>query len=215
VTVGALLLAAGAGRRAAPRDKLTTRDPAGRSLFSHALGILLASRVDRILVLLGERPERLVAELPEDRRLSAAVVPDHAEGVAASLRAGIGIAGAEGWQAAFVCLADMPWIRAETLDRMTVQAQEQHADAVVPVCQGRRGNPVLWQARMFPRLRDLKGDTGGRHLLSAEDVAVEPVDTDDPGILCDYDTPERLDRFAAGERAAGDAPCLPQRPDGR
>jgi len=199
VKTGALLLAAGAGRRAAPRDKLTTRDPDGRSLFSHALASLLASQVDRILVLLGERAERLLAELPEhDARLATALVPDHAEGMAASLRAGISTAQAEGWQATFVCLADMPWIRAAMIDRMAAALADAPTDVLVPVCRSRRGNPVLWQASMFPRLRALRGDVGGRHLLDAQDVVVRTIETGDPAILCDYDTPERLDRFSAG-----------------
>ena len=38
-------------------------------------------------------------------------------------------------------------------------------DIVMPVKDGRRGNPVLWSRRYFPAMQKLTGDTGAKTIL--------------------------------------------------
>ena len=185
---GALVLAGGAGRRARPWDKLLTRDRSGQPMIARTLGAVGASGADPVVLVLGHEAARIRVACPGAAFLHAA---DHAEGLAASLRCGI---------AALVCLGDMPLVLPATIDRLlgAWRAACPRPDAVLPVSNGCRGNPVLWDRRMFETLLGLRGDNGARALLDRPHHAVLAVETDDPGVLEDFDTPARLASFHAG-----------------
>ncbi len=195
--VGALVLAGGAGRRARPWDKLLTRDPFGHTMIARTLEAAEASGADPVLLVLGHDAARLRSACPGAASLHAA---DHAEGLAASLRCGIAEAERDGWDAVLVCLGDMPLVLPATLRRLIGSWQEAspRRDAVLPLWNGRRGNPVLWDRRMFPSLLGLRGDAGARALLDRSSTAVLAVEVEDEAVLEDFDTPERLASFRAG-----------------
>lgn len=193
--VGALVLAGGAGRRAAPHDKLLAHDASGRTMIARTTAEAQASRLDQVLLVLGHDAGRIRAACPG---VAFVVAGDHAEGLAASLRCGISHADAAGWGAALVCLGDMPLVSSSLLDRLleAYRGAEPPPDAVVPLCRGVRGNPVLWDRRMFPQLRALSGDKGARCLLDAPHLRSLALETDDPAVLADFDTPDRVALFA-------------------
>lgn len=92
-----------------------------------------------------------------------------------------------------VALADMPWVRRDTLSAVRAAAC---ADGItVPVHQGRRGHPVAFGRSLWGELAALRGDVGARELLRRHRVAAVAVD--DPGVAADVDTPGDL----AGDRA--------------
>ena len=166
-------------------------------MLEWTIATIHASQVERMLLVVGHAAARLDDVCPW---LPRVVAEDHAEGLAATLRRGIAVAERDGWAAALVCLGDMPLVRPRTIDRL-IEAYDEATgavDAVVPLYDGARGNPVLWDRRMFSALRALQGDRGGRALLAMPGLIGVSVQTDDPGVLADFDTPERLAAFAAG-----------------
>jgi molybdenum cofactor cytidylyltransferase len=64
--------------------------------------------------------------------------------------------------------------------------------AAAPAHGGRRGHPVLFAAALFPRLAALSGDSGARALLDDLGPGLALVESDDPGVLLDIDTPDDL-----------------------
>ncbi len=78
-----------------------------------------------------------------------------------------------------------------------------HAPVCVPVNDGRRGNPVLWPARLFPSLMRIGGDVGGRAVLGSAAERIVEVAMPDAAVLIDIDDAERL---AALTAARGNAP---------
>ncbi len=181
MTVGALVLAAGSGRRMGAGGKLTA-DFRGKPLVAHAVDAVLAAGLPA-LVVLGDRADAVRAALA-GRDVAFVTAPDYAEGMAASLRAGIAAVPPE-WQAILVALGDMPLIHPATLAALAA-AQ----GIVIPRYNGHRGNPVRWPRSHFPDLAALTGDTGARALLERHHV--EFLDFQDPGILADIDTPADL-----------------------
>jgi molybdenum cofactor cytidylyltransferase len=117
---------------------------------------------------------------------------DYAQGLSASLKAGIA-ALPDGAAAALVCLGDMPLVTGRMLDRLidAWDADEGRA-IVVPTHQGRAGNPVLWSRRFFPEILDLAGDTGARALLRRHEEQVCEVEIGDDAVLRDFDTVDSL-----------------------
>jgi molybdenum cofactor cytidylyltransferase len=87
----------------------------------------------------------------------------------------------------------MPLLRAEHLDRLIAAfAPKEGRSIVVPIFEGRRGNPVLWGAEFFPSMRRLGGDAGARALIAENADQVVEVDLQSEAVLVDVDTPQAL-----------------------
>ena len=201
--LAALVLAAGASRRAGGIDKLLARDRDGTAMIVRTVASALRSQAAEVIVVLGDNAAPLAtalaaANLHPDPRLRLVHADDHDEGLSASLRCGITVASDGRADGALVCLGDMPLVRAATLDRL-LAGFDRDAGAVawVPTVDGQRGNPVLWHGGLFAALRALSGDRGGRLLLAQHASRVREVPVDDPGVLEDFDTPDRLAVYAA------------------
>jgi len=149
---------------------------------------ILKSAVRPVLVVTGHEAAEVRAAL-QDLPVTFHHAPDFADGMSASLKAGIAAAPAE-CTAALVCLGDMPFVRPDTLNQLA----QFHSDqaAVFPTWQGKRGNPVLLARPLFAGIMALSGDEGARSLLRAIPEKVAELPVDDPGILRDVDRPDAL-----------------------
>ena len=190
--VSALVLAAGRSSRMAPRHKLLEPDAAGVPMIARVVDQVLASRARPVRVVVGHRADEVMAALA-GRPVTAVPAADYAEGLSASLRAGLA---AVTERAALVVLGDMPLVSAAVIDRLVAAYDPDEGRLIaVPVHEGQWGNPVLWDRRFFPAMMALTGDAGARPLLRQHADVVAEVPADD-GVLRDFDTPESLAAFA-------------------
>ncbi len=189
--VGAIILAAGRSSRMAPQNKLLIRDRAGVPMVARVADAVLASPARPVVVVTGHAAEEVRAALA-GRNVTFAHNPDHAQGLSASLRAGLDALG-EAVDAAIVCLGDMPLVSPGLIERLIAAYDAEEGRAiVVPTVGGRHGNPVLWDRRFFPAMRAVAGDVGARHLLGEHAEAVHEVAMEDDAALRDFDTPDSL-----------------------
>ena len=185
-----ILLAAGKGVRFDPggtQNKWMQTMPNGE-LVAVATARTLLSVLPQVLAVVRPGADLLAAAL---RETGCRVVecPNADEGMAASLVCALSrTRDASGW---LIALADMPYVKTSTIAAL-VEALRRDADIVVPLHQGRRGNPVGFSRRHVPELLTLDGDQGARRLLKTHPVT--EVEVDDPGIAHDIDTPEDLAR---------------------
>ncbi len=189
--VAAIVLAAGRSTRMGGPNKLLA-ELGGRPLVRRVAEQALASRAAPVIVVTGHQAEKVRAALAG---LDVTFVhnPAFAEGLASSVKTGIAQvpAAADG---AIVCLGDMPLVDQALIDRMIDSfAPDRGALIVVPVSEGRRGNPVLWSRRFFAELMALEGDIGARNLIARNAEAVADVPVDGHAAFLDIDTPEALD----------------------
>ncbi len=189
--VAAIILAAGLGSRfGGPSKPLASFR--GRPMLAHVLDAVVASRTDPVIVVTGHAQEavRRVCETA-DGSLRLVANPDYATGLASSLKAGFR-ALPDDALGAVILLADMPLVSAEAIDRLVFAFEASpQASAVIPVHQGRRGNPVLLSVRLGDAIMRLEGDRGAGPLLRDRDDIIE-VPVADPAVLTDVDTPEGL-----------------------
>lgn len=172
-------------------------------MIACSVDVVLRSRADPVFVVLGHRGADIRDALAEagmrsDDRLRLLTCDDPAdEGMTASLRTGVEAALDTAAAAAAICLGDMPLLRPDTLDLlMTALSGAREAWAAVPLHGGQRGNPVLWRRALFPALLSLSGDGGARPVLQRHAGHVLELAVEDPGVLEDFDTPDRLELFA-------------------
>jgi molybdenum cofactor cytidylyltransferase len=183
-TTGAIVLAAGRSTRMGGPHKLL--EPwRGQPLVTHVVAAIAAAGLPPPIIVLGAEAHRMRAALA-GHAAQFVVAEDYAEGLAHSLRAGLA-AVPPGWDAALVCLGDMPRLDADLLARLAAAP----GDVAVPVANGRRGNPVRWGRRHFAALAALTGDVGGKALLAGLATPPTEVPASD-AIFDDIDTPEAL-----------------------
>lgn len=190
-TVHGVLLAAGMSSRYGDCNKLL--EPLnGEPIVRHAARSLVESNVDAVTVVVGYESEG-VKEALTDLDVDFWENDEYAAGQSTSVRAGVRAAAKGGADAALVALGDMPRVSPDSIDLLVAAYKRELGDVIAAAHTGRRGNPVLFDARFFEALTDLKGDTGGRELLRDAEEAVA-IETSDPGVRRDVDRPEdRID----------------------
>ncbi|WP_309606666.1 nucleotidyltransferase family protein [Phenylobacterium sp.] len=187
----AVVLAAGSGSRFGG-GKLTTAWGPG-VLLEGALAAAFAAPVRSVTVVIGAEAEAVSAAARAfDPRALIVHAADHAQGMGASLRAGIASLPQDA-AGVFVFLGDMPRAPYAVL-RPMAEAVRAGALAAAPVFRGRRGNPVLLSRALFPRLLALTGDAGARGVLQDLGDGLALIDSPDDGVLYDVDVPEDLTR---------------------
>jgi molybdenum cofactor cytidylyltransferase len=194
--IAAIILAAGRSTRMGGPNKLLA-ELDGKKLVRIATEQALASKAGEVIVVTGHQAE-LVEQALEGLKVKFVRNPDFAGGLASSVKAGVAAvrANADG---AVICLGDMPLIDAHLIDRLIEAfAPDRGNLIVVPVADGRRGNPVLWSRRFFNELMTLDGDIGARHLIARHSEAVVEVPVEGNGAFLDIDTPQALEAARRG-----------------
>jgi molybdenum cofactor cytidylyltransferase len=191
--IAAIILAAGQSTRMGSNKLLA--DLHGRPLLVQTVEQVLASGVDEIVVVTGHMASEVQAAL-KGKPVRFVHNAAYAEGLATSVRTGIGAVA--GFDAAFVCLGDMPLVRAEDMQRMMAAFDVEEGRTLIAPAQGRKlGNPVLWGQEYFKSLMALEGDRGARSLLETRRDTVVEIAVEHDGIMLDADTPEALAQIRA------------------
>lgn len=182
---GILVMAAGRSSRyieQSGQHKLLICHPACHNLLllTYSLQLAIAACGKRVNVV--ARPEdRQIIELAQRYRCATTLI--ESDGLGSSIAAGV--AAQPQWSGWLVMLADLPWLQLSTIKQ--VYAGLQLADVVRPLWQGRRGHPVGFNASLREQLLALKGEDGGRHVISPAPPLL--LDVDDPGCVRDIDMP--------------------------
>ena len=102
----------------------------------------------------------------------------------------------------------MPLVSAQMINHL-VQSFEAaaSADAIVPLTEDRRGNPVVLARSLFPAVSRLSGDEGARRLLQEPGVQVVELSVPGNAAAADIDTQEALEAWR--RKQAGDATSGP------
>jgi molybdenum cofactor cytidylyltransferase len=195
--VAAIVLAAGKSSRMGGNKLL--EDVAGKPMIRHAVEAVVASQVQRTIVVTGRDAPQVTAALAGLPHTE--VYNRHfADGLSTSLQAGLMELGEA--DAALIVLGDMPRISTDVINKLIAAFNPaEHRAICVPVFGGKRGNPVLWSARYFEAMKDLTGDKGARELLNDFSEDVIEVAMPDDAVLDDIDTPEALARLRSGPAA--------------
>lgn len=176
-----VLLAAGFSRRFG-QDKRHYRLPGGDTLLSHSLA-KLRSVVAHVVIVLRPGDERLAAEL-EGSAVSCCINPSPENGMGSSIACGVGAnPEAKGW---LIMPVDLPLLRRETIRQ--VRDALHSGQAVVPMCDGRRGHPVAFPDSFRDELLALEKEDGGRQVLQRDPSRVHWLNVDDAGIYRDLDS---------------------------
>lgn len=190
-TVVGVLLAGGTSSRFGEANKLLA-ELDGEPLVRRAARTLLDAGLNEVIAVVGHEAEAVRSALSDlDVRIVAN--PDYEVGLSTSVSRGVAAASEAGADAAVFLPGDMPLVDPATVSLVVDAYRAGLATALAAACDGRRGNPVLFDRRHFEALLAVSGDVGGRPVLVGSDGGAL-VETGDTGILEDIDTTDDLRR---------------------
>ena len=182
--VRGLLLAAGAGRRMGS-PKALLRDSSGTPFVTRALEALRDGGCDGVTVVVGAAADDVRALLAGE---DVVVAEDWAEGMGASLRAGLDTASLDGADAALVSLVDLPDVGAEVVGRLLAHGPVGPATLARAAYDGSPGHPVLLGREHWAGVSgSASGDRGARDYLRRHPPLM--VECGDLATGRDVDTP--------------------------
>ena len=163
----------------------------GEPLVRRAVRVLAEGGCTPVLVVLGAAADEVAALLPDGVR--AVVAGGWAEGMGASLRAGLEALPPVGVEAAVVHLVDLPGVTAAAVRRLgALTGPDVLARAAY---HGRPAHPVLIGRAHWAGVRAAAvGDAGARGYLAGH-PALQLVECGDLATPDDVDTPEQLARL--------------------
>lgn len=187
-SIAAIILAAGSSSRmGAGRHKLLL-SLAGHPVLAHVLDAALAASARPVILVLGHQADTVRGQIANYLDHPAIIIvenPDYLQGMSTSMRAGLQAlqVQSEGQtvetpiSGAMILLGDQPLITPQIIDALITTQQETGKRIVAPLYEGKRGNPTLFAASLFPELLQVTGDEGGRAVLARhkEELAVVEV----------------------------------------
>ncbi|MEN0135309.1 MAG: nucleotidyltransferase family protein [Rhodococcus sp. (in: high G+C Gram-positive bacteria)] len=192
MTIGGVLLAAGAGSRMGmPKALVVGAD--GQPWLARGVRVLRDAGCEPTVVVLGARADEAEDLLPGGVPVTVGIAEDWQSGLSASLRRGLEVAATfDDVDAVVVTLVDLPDLGADAVRRVaSVPAADARSALRQAHYAGRPGHPVLiGRDHWLPLRRSLTGDSGARKYLAAHDA--ETVDCSDLGSGRDVDSPREL-----------------------
>jgi molybdenum cofactor cytidylyltransferase len=183
-----LILAAGSSSRLGrPKQLLKHKQ---ETLIEKAISTVLAANISQVYVVLGsdfEIVRNTISHLPVH------VIHHQAwqEGIGSSIRKGINFIEKGNYvDAILIMLCDQPRINSDHLNALIQSYSKQNKSIIATGYGQHAGVPALFDRKIFPFLKELKGDSGAKSIINKNSKDVFVVNFEQAGI--DIDTPEDL-----------------------
>ena len=140
--VGIILAAGESKRMGTPKQLL----PWGETtVLQRIIDAAAASRLERVILVLGANTEAIADRITVPAKFLCVTNEVYREGMASSLKCGIRNAPAEA-NGFMLILGDQPLLEKTLIDRL-IEVHYSVGGITIPVCDGRRGHPVIFSAR--------------------------------------------------------------------
>jgi molybdenum cofactor cytidylyltransferase len=192
--IGAVLLAAGEGRRMGGVAKALIRLQ-GVPLVTRQLVALSGAGIDEVVVVTGHARAAVEAQV-QSFPVTLVHNEAHADGQQGSVRAGLAALSGS-FDAVFVVPSDQPLIAADDLTELIGAFKKRPAGhVVVPVVGGQRGNPIVLDGVALAQILESGTNLGCRHLIERQPELVHAYETANARFVTDLDTREDVEALA-------------------
>ena len=194
---GAVLLAAGRGRRIGGRPKSLLRVD-GDLLIQRQLRVLQGLGVAPVVVVLGHYASTITEALSEESGLIIVCQPSDDHSQSSSLRLGLSALLATG-HGVVVSPLDMPLLDEGAYRALLDAWSSRKASTTVlgPVVNGQPGNPVVIRGDILPSIIAGEGPYGSGRWRGTDSPWLEHWQSDNPAYITDIDTEEDRVRVAS------------------
>jgi molybdenum cofactor cytidylyltransferase len=185
--IWAVILAAGESKRMGLPKMLLTFS--GMTMIEKVITNVSESKIDKIIVVLGAYREALV-ELISKLPVKYCYNDNYKKGMLSSVQCGFRNLSSV-CRAVLVFQGDQPLITSNAINEVIEAYLSSGKGIVIPVYKGRRGHPLLIDIKYRDEIEKLNPDKGLRSLACMFSDDVLEVDTNESGILTDFDTYEQ------------------------
>jgi len=199
-STAAIILAAGSSSRMGGGRHKLLLPLDGRPVLAHVIEATLASLARPIVIVVGHNAAQVRQQLaPYAPPLDCIIVenPEYLHGMSTSMHIGLQEIMAYGYMknvqeksidSAIILLGDQPLITPQVIDALIERRHETGKRIVMPLYAGKRGNPALFAADLFPELLAVTGDEGGRSVLERHKQEVATIELGNIDTNYDVDT---------------------------
>lgn len=190
--VTGVILAAGQGQRMGQAKQLLKLG--GKPMVWHVAAAACEAELDEVIVITGAYDAE-VKQVLQDLPLQTVYNENWAKGQSTSVKKAVQSVRDEA-QAVLFLLADQPLVDTGIINKIVRTYQEIGAGIVMPRCQNKPGNPVLFDVRVWhSALLQLSGDEGARQIIKQHQEAVHYIELSDGQAFLDVDTQLEYDRM--------------------
>lgn len=184
--IWAVILAAGESKRMGTPKMLLPFN--GSTMIRNVIQNVSESDISKIMVVLGAHKEKISMEI-EKLPVRTCFNDDFSQGMLTSVKCGVRNL-PSGFDAVLVFQGDQPLIRPATINKIINSYTSSNKSLAIPVYKNRRGHPLLVDKKYTIDIEKISPDKGLNTLAEQYSHDVLEVETDDPGILRDFDTYE-------------------------
>ena len=184
--IWAIVLAAGESKRMGFPKMLLIFN--GKTMIENVIGNVTMSDVDNTVVVLGADREALL-ELVGKSSVKYCYNDNYKDGMLSSVKCGFRNLPLD-FEAVLVFQGDQPFITPKVINTVIEAYRLSGKGIVIPVYYNKRGHPILIGRKYRDNIEKLVISEGLRSLAYQFSDDVLEVDTDDSGILRDFDTYE-------------------------
>jgi molybdenum cofactor cytidylyltransferase len=199
-STAAIILAAGSSTRMGNGRHKLLLPLNNHPVLAHVIDATLASQARPIIIVLGHEADQVLTHIASYTTHPEILIlqnPDYLQGMSTSMRLGIealisngyrNIKGAGNVDSALILLGDQPLITPRIIDTLVETWHITKKRIIAPIYAGKRGNPTLFAASLFPELLQITGDEGGRSVIERHRQEVETIELSDAAPNYDVDT---------------------------
>ena len=189
IKISGVVLAAGQSTRMG-RDKLLLPFR-GKTILEHVIAAACNSLLSEVIVVVPCSYDTSCLDMSGCKVVTS---PNREMGQAESVKAGLA-AIAQDCDGCAVMLGDLPLLTPDSINRLVQTFANRSEQWVIPMNNGKRGNPVIIPARWFGEVFKLSGDAGARQLFSRPEALLHFMEADDVGFYFDVDTVEQYQKL--------------------
>ena len=182
--IRSIILAAGESKRMGFPKMLLMFN--GKTMIENVLDNVTESDSDSILVVLGAGRYDLI-DIVSKYDVKHCYNINYREGMLSSVQCGFKNLPPD-TEAVLVFQGDQPFITPEVINSVIDAYRSSGKGIIIPVYKGKRGHPLLLDSKYKDQINTLDPDKGLRSVTYIHSSDIFEVETDEPGILRDFDT---------------------------
>jgi molybdenum cofactor cytidylyltransferase len=182
--IWSIILAAGESKRMGQAKMLLNIN--GKIMIEQVINNVTCSDTDNTLVVLGAYQDLLV-DLVKKSGVKYCINENYKDGMLSSIQCGFNNLPPD-YEAALIFQGDQPLIQPPVINLVIKAYKSSNKGIVIPIYKGKRGHPILIDKKYGAEIAKLEPSEGLRSLSYKYPDDVFEVETDDPGILKDFDT---------------------------
>jgi molybdenum cofactor cytidylyltransferase len=182
--IWSIILAAGESRRMGFPKMLLQFN--GKTMIENVIDHVVQSESEGILIVLGANSENIV-DFIRKYEATCCYNNNYKDGMLSSVQCGFKNLPAD-TEAVLVFQGDQPLITPAVINNLINEYRSSGKGIIIPVHKGKRGHPLLLDRKYFDKIDKLDPGEGLRSITYNYSDDVLEIQTDEPGILRDFDT---------------------------